>query len=56
MSLSNIFDKWLHEAVEIFCKGRKDPHDVYPLIDLTQAKISFLDGMTAEEYSWTIDI
>ena len=50
------FNIWLYQAVEIFCNGKKDPHDIYPLIDLAIAKTSFIDGMTSKEYSWTIDI
>lgn len=50
------FDEWLYQAIEIFCNGKKDPHNIYPLIDLASAKLSFIDGMTSEEYSYTIDI
>lgn len=54
MSKSEQFNKWLYQAVVIYCGNRKDPHDTYPYIDLTDAKLSFMDGMSPKEYSKTI--
>lgn len=48
------FNKWLGESIEIYCNGKKDPHDVFPYIDLTDAKLSFLDDVTPIEYAKTI--
>lgn len=50
------FNEWLYTAVEIRCNDRKEPHDILPLIDLTDAKLSFMDGMSAKEYSKTIEL
>lgn len=49
--LENQFNEWLYEACKI---KAGDPHDIFPCINLTDAKLSFLDGMSAEEYSKTI--
>lgn len=48
------FDQWIYSACEIKAGKYKDPHDIYPYIDLTDAKLSFMDGMSAKEYSKTI--
>ena len=52
--LRDSFDNWLYEAVVIYCENRIDPHDVYPNIELTDAKLSFMSGMSPKEYSETI--
>ena len=45
------FNNWLYKAIEEYCKGkRKEPHDVFPYINLTDAKLSFIEGMSSEEY------
>lgn len=51
MKLTEKFDNWLYNAIEIHCGGRKDPHDVYPYVDLTSAKLSFMSGMASLEYA-----
>ena len=49
------FNDWLFEACNIKAEtSRKDPHDIFPMVDLTDAKLSFISGETAEEYSKTI--
>lgn len=48
------FNEWLYDVCEIKAGKYKDPHDILPTIDLTDAKLSFLDEMLAEEYSKTI--
>ena len=50
------FNSWLYKAIEIFCKDKKQPHDIYPLVDLSRAKLSFVYGITSEEYSLILDI
>lgn len=52
--MGNSFNKWLFEAISLYCGERKDPHDIFPHIDLTDAKLSFIDGMTPLEYSQEI--
>lgn len=52
IKMKDAFDEWLFEACNYKAvRGRKDPHDIFPLVDLTDAKLSFLDGVTALEYS-----
>lgn len=48
MQMRDEFDKWLFEACSL---KSKEPHDIFPYVDLTEAKLSFLDGMSALEYS-----
>lgn len=45
------FDDWCYKVCEYqgMLLGR-DPHDVYPLIDLTDAKLSFVDGVSPDKY------
>jgi len=46
------FNEWLFEACNYKAlRNRKEAHDIFPLVDLTDAKLSFLDGVTALEYS-----
>lgn len=54
LGIKEEFDKWLYDVCEIKAGKHKDPHDILPTIDLTDAKLSFLDEMSAEEYSKTI--
>jgi len=49
--LENQFNEWLYEACKI---KAEDPHNIFPYVNLTDARLSFLDGMSAEEYSKTI--
>lgn len=45
------FNEWISKVVEhISTKYRKDPTEVYSSIYLTDAKLSFLDGMAPEDY------
>ena len=48
---SEKFHNWLYNVCEIKANKLKDAHDIYPYVDLTDAKLSFIDGMTALEYS-----
>ncbi len=46
------FNEWLFEACN--CKAlrtRKEAHDIFPTTNLTDAKLSFLEDVTALEYS-----
>lgn len=45
------FNSWLYTAVVIYCNGKKDPHEIFPIVDLTDAKLSFIDGLSPIEYS-----
>jgi hypothetical protein len=57
LHLENQFNKWLFKVCELRAgKYNKDAHDIYPYIDLTDAKLSFIDGITSEEYSKTLAI
>lgn len=45
------FDEWIYEVAEcISTKSRKDITEVYSMIDLTDAKLAFMDGVAPEEY------
>ena len=45
------FDQWLAKVLEYQAQiRRKDPHDLYPYIDMTDAKFSFIDGVAPEQY------
>ena len=50
------FNKWIYEACNLKALKliRKDAHDIYPYVDLTDAKLAYLDGMSALEYSYEI--
>ncbi len=52
--MENKFNTWLYESVSLMCRQGRDPHDIFPHIDLTDAKLSFIDGMTPLEYSQEI--
>lgn len=53
--MKDAFDEWLFEACNYKAlRNRKEAHDIFPYVDLTDAKLSFLDGVTALEYSNTI--
>jgi hypothetical protein len=45
------FHHWLYKACEIKGGKLKEAHDIFPYVDLTDAKLSFIDGMTELEYS-----
>lgn len=47
------FNEWLYEACKI---KAEDINSIFPYIDLPDAYLSFLDGMSAEEYSKTIQL
>lgn len=50
-NIQDEFNDWLDEAIEEFCKGKRiEPHDVFPHVNLSDAKLAFLDGMLAQEY------
>jgi hypothetical protein len=50
------FEEWLYKVCEIISlKTRQEITDVYSSINLTHAKLSFLDGEAPEEYNnWSI--
>lgn len=45
------FHQWLYRACEIAAGKLKDAHDIFPYVDLTDAKLTFIDGYTEEEYA-----
>jgi hypothetical protein len=46
------FQQWLVTVVEsVAIKTKKDITEIYSLIDLTEAKLSYLDDLSPEEYS-----
>lgn len=49
------FDQWCYLVCEAKA-GRRDPHDIYPYIDLSDAKLAFVDGQSPEEYSKQVQI
>lgn len=52
IGMKDKFNEWLFEACNYKAlRNRKEAHDIFPLVDLTDAKLSFLDGVTALEYS-----
>lgn len=44
------FDEWIFKVCERIANGRKDINDVYSTIDLTDAKLAFMDGISFIEY------
>lgn len=45
------FDEWIYEVcLHISNRSRKEITDVYSSINLTDAKLSFIDGDKPEEY------
>ena len=45
------FHQWLYKACEIKAGKLKEVHDIFPYVDLTDAKLSFIDDVTELEYS-----
>ena len=45
------FHQWLYTACEIKAGKLKEAHDVFPYVELTDAKLAFIDGMSELEYS-----
>lgn len=54
IEMRDAFDEWLFEVCKLKAGKHKEPHDIFPTIDLTDAKHSFIDGMSAEEYKNTL--
>jgi len=50
------FDKWLFEVCKLLETKIRDAHDIFPYINLTDAKLSYIDGISALEYSKIIDL
>ena len=53
------FNKWVYLACEAKAKSLKnlkEAHDIFPYVNLSDAKLAFLDGQTPEEYSKEIKI
>jgi hypothetical protein len=50
-SRSSDFNQWLYLACETKAGKLKEAHDIFPYVDLTDAKLAFIDGMTELEYS-----
>jgi len=48
---SRYFHEWLFKCCEIKAGKLKDAHDIFPYVDLTDAKLAFIDGMTELDYS-----
>ncbi len=45
------FDQWCYSVCEAKAGRGKDPHDIYPTLDLTDARYAFVDGQSPEEYA-----
>lgn len=50
------FHQWIYSACEIKAGKLKETHDVFPYVNLTDAKLAFIDGMSELEYSKQISI
>ena len=51
MEIKHAFEQWLYDTC-CFAAGKKeDVQDVYVMVDLTDAKLAFLEGMTCMEYA-----
>jgi hypothetical protein len=50
------FNQWLYRVCEIKSGKLKNAHDIFLYIDLTDAKLAFIDGMSELEYSESINI
>ncbi len=49
--MENEFEKWIFEVVKILHKkSKKDETEIYCNLDLSNAKASFLDNDTPNEY------
>jgi len=56
IKMQDAFNIWVFEACELRAKSiKKDVHDLFPFVDLTDAKLSFIDGETSEKYSKIIN-
>ena len=45
------FNEWIFEVAENIAKiKRKDVTDIYVCLDLYEAKLAFLDGLSYDEY------
>jgi hypothetical protein len=45
------FDVWLFKVVERLSKGVRDPTDIFVRIDLYDAKLAFIDGVSPNDYN-----
>lgn len=47
------FNQWLFEALEIKTDGGRlgDPHQLYQNVDLYEASLSYVDGLTPEQFA-----
>jgi hypothetical protein len=50
------FHQWIYNVCEIKAGKLKDAHDIYPYVDLTDAKLAFIDGMSELEYARQVSI
>lgn len=48
MGRNEAFSKWLFEVCSFYSK---EPHNTYNSVNLTDAKLAFLSGMSSQEYS-----
>lgn len=46
------FNKWFYEVCEHLANKQKGrtPHDIAPLINMTEAKLAFMEGQLPEEF------
>lgn len=44
------FDEWIFKVCERLSNGRKEITEVYSTIDLADAKLAFMDGVSWAEY------
>ncbi len=49
------FNQWLYRVCEIKSGKLKNAYDIFLYINLTDAKLAFIDGMSELEYSESIN-
>lgn len=46
------FDEWIYKVCELAqIRSRKEITDIYSLVDLTDAKLSYMEGVSPEDYN-----
>ena len=55
-SRSLSFHQWIYKSCEIKVGKLKEAYDIFPYVDLTDAKLAFIDGMPEIEYSKQINV
>ena len=45
------FHEWLYKCCEIKAGKLKEAHDIFPYVDLTDAKLAFIEGVSPNDYN-----